>query len=142
LVESVSKKTNFLSLVVQELGLNQVEVLDARAEIIGQQPAHRDSYDWAVARAVAALPVLSEYLLPLIRLGGFMLAQKGQSAKVELHQSQTALEILGGRHVETIKVDLPGLPQERYLLVIEKISPTPAKYPRREGMPAKRPLGD
>jgi 16S rRNA (guanine527-N7)-methyltransferase len=142
LVESVAKKTRFLTHVVQELGLNHVNVLNARVEAIGRQAAHREQYDWAVARAVAALPVLCEYLLPLVKVEGFMLAQKGESAPGELAQARPAIELLGGRFIESIPVELPGVPQERSLIVIQKTSPTPDKYPRREGIPSKRPLGD
>lgn len=140
LVESVAKKTNFLSLVVQELGLEQVEILTDRAETVGQNPAHRESYDWAVARAVQRLPVLAEYLLPLIRVGGYALAQKGESALEELNAAQHAIATLGGQAREPLPVTLPGVPEKRYLIVIEKVRSTPANYPRRVGIPAKRPL--
>ncbi len=141
LVESIAKKTTFLSLVVQELGLDHVQVVTSRAEDVGQDPAHREQYTWAVARAVALLPVLAEYLLPLVRVGGFVLAQKGATAPEELQTAGPALEILGGRFREMIPVSLPDLEEKRYLVVIEKVAPTPPKYPRRAGMPAKRPLG-
>lgn len=140
LVESVTKKTQFLENIVQELSLKDVYIHPTRAEAIAKQIEHRESYDWAVARAVAGLPVLCEYLLPLVKIGGFMLAQKGESAIEELEQAQTAIGILGGKHTETIPVTLPGVEQERYLVIIKKVKPTPEKYPRREGIPAKRPL--
>jgi len=140
LVESVGKKTNFLSIVVQELGLEQVEIITDRAETIGQAPAHRESYDWAVARAVAGLPVLVEYLLPLVRVGGSILAQKGESAIEELNAAQRAIAKLGGLTRKPLPISLPGVPEKRYLLVIEKVRPTPAAYPRRVGIPTKRPL--
>ena len=142
LVESVAKKTKFLTHVVQELDLNGVEVINARAEVIGRKTAHREKYDWAVARAVANLPVLCEYLLPLVKIGGYMLAQKGESTPAELEQAQPSLELLGGRFSERIPVELPGVPQERSLVVIQKTSPTPEKYPRRDGVPSKRPIGN
>ncbi|MEN8243032.1 MAG: 16S rRNA (guanine(527)-N(7))-methyltransferase RsmG [Chloroflexota bacterium] len=142
LVESVNKKTQFLSHVVQELGLSEVEILTERAEVIGQQDAHRAHYDWAAARAVARLPVLAEYLLPLVKVGGYMLAQKGESAPSELTQAQTALEQLGGEVVKSIPVKLPGDLPGRYLVLIQKVRPTPDKFPRRAGIPGKRPLGN
>lgn len=141
LVESVSKKVQFLTHIVQELDLKQIEIHCMRAESIGRLTDHREQYDWAVARAVAGLPVLCEYLLPLVKLGGSMLAQKGESALTEIGQAQAAIEILGGGTPQAIPVMLPGIAQERYLVVISKTTPTPHKYPRREGMPAKRPLG-
>ena len=142
LVDSVAKKTGFLSLVVQELGLENVDVLTDRAELLGQSPAHRERYDWALARAVAGLPVLAEYLLPLVRVGGFMLAQKGETAEKELEEAQTALDTLGGKARLPVEVRLPGIPEPRYLLVIEKVTHTPERYPRRVGIPAKRPLSN
>ncbi|MGD2027658.1 MAG: 16S rRNA (guanine(527)-N(7))-methyltransferase RsmG [Anaerolineales bacterium] len=141
LVESTAKKTAFLSLVVQELGLKQVEVVNARAEEIGQNPEHRESYDWAVARAVALLPVLAEYLLPLVRVGGRVIAQKGETAPEEVESAGEAIEILGGQLSDLQEVDLPGIDDKRFLVVIGKVAPTPEKYPRRVGIPAKRPLG-
>jgi 16S rRNA (guanine527-N7)-methyltransferase len=140
LVESVAKKTNFLSLVVQELGLKPVEIITERAEIVGQDPDHRERYDWAVARAVAGLPILVEYLLPLARVGGFVLAQKGDTALEEIKAAQPAIAALGGKAREPIPVALPGVPEKRFLVVIEKTHPTPAQYPRRVGIPSKRPL--
>ena len=141
LVESVNKKTQFLSHVVQELGLSEVEVFSERAEIIGQMPAHRESYNWATARAVAGLPILCEYLLPLVKTGGYMLAQKGDTAPTELAEAQSAVDLLGGEVISSIPVQLPGIDAERNLIVIKKLRPTPEKYPRRAGMPAKRPIG-
>ena len=140
LVDSVAKKTAFLSHIVQELGLEGVEVLTGRAEELGQKAAHRESYDWAVARAVAQLNVLTEYLLPLVKVGGWMLAQKGETAPAELEAAENAILSLGGQTGELIPVTLPGSPEKRYLVVIRKVSPTPDQYPRRVGIPAKRPL--
>ena len=115
-------------------------MLTERAEVLGQNPAHRGSYDWALARAVAGLPVLAEYLLPLVQVGGFMLAQKGDTAQRELDEAQTAIQTLGGKARPPVKVHLPGIQEPRYLLVVEKTAPTPERYPRRVGIPAKRPL--
>jgi 16S rRNA (guanine527-N7)-methyltransferase len=140
LVESVAKKTAFLEHIVQVLGLKGVEVLQTRAETMGQTLAYRESYDWAVARAVAPLPVLAEYLLPLVKIGGKMLAQKGESGPAEAHAAEQGLHILGGHLCDLLKVELPGVAEERYLVVAKKVAATPEKYPRREGIPAKRPL--
>lgn len=140
LVESVSKKTRFLEALVTELGLEEVTILDARAEDAAQQEAHRAQYDWAVARAVAELRVLVEYLLPFCRLGGHVLAQKGESARAEAEDAAPAVQRLGGGPPTFHPVKLPGRDLIHYLVVMEKIRPTPAKYPRRPGRPAKRPL--
>ncbi len=136
LVDSVKKKTSFLSAVVEELGLVDVTILAARAETLGQDGTHREQYDWAVARAVAGLGVLAEYLLPLCRVGGHVLAQKGAQVQTELAQTETAVTLLGGGTPELVHV--PGT--DAYLVSIEKIAPTPSKYPRRVGVPGKRPL--
>lgn len=140
LVESVGKKAAFCRHVTAALGLDRVEVLQARAEEVGQMPEHRERYDWAVARAVANLPILVEYLLPLVRVGGGILAQKGESGPAEAHASERAIRLLGGRLRQLMEVHLPGVADERYLVIIDKTAATPANYPRRVGMPAKKPL--
>lgn len=140
LVESVGKKADFCRHVVKTLDLGKVEVLQERAEVVGRSAAHRESYDWAVARAVAILPVLAEYLLPLVRIGGNMLAMKGESGPAEAHNAEHALRLLGGHLKQIIPVTLPGVAEERYLVMVEKIAATPQAYPRRVGMPAKKPL--
>ena len=140
LVESVGKKADFCRHVVNTLGLDNVEVIQERAENIGQLLAYREQFDWAVARAVAALPVLAEYLLPLMRVGGSMLAMKGESGPVESHASEHALQMLGGHLRQLVPVTLPGVVEERYLVIVDKVAATPARYPRRVGIPAKRPL--
>jgi 16S rRNA (guanine527-N7)-methyltransferase len=140
LVESVGKKAEFCRHVVNILDLQGVEVIQQRAETIGQDPAHRERYDWAVARAVAILPVLAEYLLPLVRVGGSMLAMKGESGPAEAHSAEHAIKLLGGHLRQLLPVTLPGVAEERYLVVIDKVAATPAAYPRKVGIPAKRPL--
>lgn len=140
LFESVAKKTAFLEHIVQVLRLKNLEIAALRAETAGHLPQYRQQFDWAVARAVAPLSVLAEYLLPLVKIGGHMLAQKGENAPGEVQEAHNAIAILGGRLKELVPVALPGIPEERYLVVIEKIAATPDRYPRREGIPAKRPL--
>ncbi|MGB5932996.1 MAG: 16S rRNA (guanine(527)-N(7))-methyltransferase RsmG, partial [Anaerolineae bacterium] len=93
-----------------------------------------------LARAVATLPVLLEYALPLCRIGGIFLAQKGPDIKEELETSRVALRVLGGRLREVRGLELPHSMGRRNLVVVEKVAPTPEKYPRRPGVPAKRPL--
>ncbi|MCA9932756.1 MAG: 16S rRNA (guanine(527)-N(7))-methyltransferase RsmG [Anaerolineales bacterium] len=140
LVESIAKKAAFLEVVVNELGLTAVTVLPERAEQVGQQPAHREQYDWAVGRAVADLRVLAEYLLPLCRVNGSMLAQKGEAALAEIEVAQTAVATLGGGTPKVHTVQLPRHDRLHYLVVIPKVGLTPSRYPRRTGMPGKRPL--
>ncbi|MCA9969245.1 MAG: 16S rRNA (guanine(527)-N(7))-methyltransferase RsmG [Anaerolineales bacterium] len=140
LVESVAKKCAFLEAVVAELGLTGVRIVPERAEALARDPAHREAYDWAVARAVAELRVLLEYLLPLCRIGGRALAQKGDSAPAEVAAAQLAVSRLGGGTPYMQTVQLPNRDVPHYLVVVPKVGRTPAKYPRRPGMPAKRPL--
>ena len=140
LVESVRKKVEFLYHIVQTLGLEGVEILNDRVETIGQIDLHRQRYDWAIARAVAVMPVLMEYLIPLVRVGGAAIAMKGVNAPAEVQTSESAIQILGGHLRKLIPVMLPGVADERYLIVIDKIAATPPAYPRRAGIPAKKPL--
>jgi 16S rRNA (guanine527-N7)-methyltransferase len=140
LVESVGKKAMFCEHIVRLLGLDGVEVIKGRAEDVGCAPEHRERYDWAVARAVANLPVLCEYLLPLVRIGGTALAMKGESGPAEAQSAEKAMKILGGKLNQVIPVDLPGIADERYLILVEKSAATPPRYPRKAGIPMKRPL--
>jgi 16S rRNA (guanine527-N7)-methyltransferase len=140
LVESVAKKAEFCQRVVDILKLDGVQVLTARAEEVGQMSQHRQQYDWAIARAVAAMPVLVEYLLPLVRVGGRILAQKGESGPAEAQVAEYAIRVLGGCLRQIYPVSLPGVVDERYLVVIDKVAATPPLYPRRVGLPAKKPL--
>ena len=140
LVDSIGKKTTFCQHIVELLGMEKVMVLQSRAEELGQQKAHREKYDWAVARAVANLSILVEYLLPLARVGGGILAQKGESAPAEAHAAEGAIRLLGGHLRQLIPITLPGVAEERFLVVVDKIAATPPNYPRRVGVPSKTPL--
>lgn len=141
LVEATGKKADFCQHVARALNLADVTVIKARAEEIGRDPAHREQYDWAVARAVATMPVLLEYLLPLVKLGGHALAQKGEGAPAEAQPVDRAAQLLGGRLKQLTTVELPGIAETRYLVVFEKVAATPTAYPRRPGVPSKSPLG-
>jgi 16S rRNA (guanine527-N7)-methyltransferase len=140
LLEATGKKVRFLEHLVEVLALEQTTVLQGRAEDLGGNPAHRELYDWALARAVAEMPVLAEYLLPLVRVGGSVLAQKGERAAAEVHGASTAIQTLGGQVRRLVPVELRGLAETRYLVLIDKVAATPKRYPRRTGIPAKRPL--
>jgi 16S rRNA (guanine527-N7)-methyltransferase len=140
LVESIGKKTAFCEHLVEKLDLEGVDVIQMRAEGIGKIPVHREQYDWAMARAVAVMPVLLEYLLPLVRVGGQVLAMKGESGPAETQTAENAARLLGGHLRQLIPLTLPGVAEERYLVVVDKVAITPEKYPRRVGIPAKRPL--
>jgi len=140
LVDSVQKKVEFCKLLVKELGLSDVEVLYARAEDIGQDNHYREKFDWSVARAVADLSVLAEYMLPLTAVDGFMLAMKGAEVGQEVEKANPAISLLGGDINQIEKIFLPENFGERNLILIKKIKPTPQKYPRKPGKPTKKPL--
>lgn len=141
LVDSSQKKAHFLEALVKELGLVGTEVVCQRAEEFGKVSSNRESYDIVVARAIAVLPVLLEYGMSLLKLGGFLVAQKGKLDPEELKQSDKAAMVLGGRIEPVLAVEVPFLVGERHLVIVEKQEATPLKYPRRTGTPRKRPLG-
>jgi 16S rRNA (guanine527-N7)-methyltransferase len=117
-----------------------VEIIQERVENLGQMPQYREQFDWAIARAVATLPTLMEYLLPMSRVGGAILAMKGENGPAEVHAAEHATRVLGGHLRKLIPITLPGVVEERYLIVIDKVAVTPHTYPRRVGVPAKNPL--
>lgn len=135
LLEATGKKCAFLRDVVKTLGLKNCTVLDGRAERIGQNPHHRERYDAAVARAVGALAIIAELCVPLVKQGGVMLAIKGAKADEEVEAARAAIGLLGARHEQTINT-----PTGR-VVVLSKQSKTPRDYPRRDGEPARAPLG-
>ncbi|MBO4573314.1 MAG: 16S rRNA (guanine(527)-N(7))-methyltransferase RsmG [Clostridia bacterium] len=139
LVESNNKKCGFLNEIKEELQLENVDVLCARAEDIALKAEYRENFDYAVARAVAQTNTLLEYLLPFVKVGGKALLWKGESYGSELENSKNALNILGGE-VKSVKKYSLGEYGERYIVVIEKIKSTPAKYPRGLGKERKCPL--
>ena len=139
LSDSIAKKTAFLEHAVAVLDLQQTEIVTARAEELGRDPIHRERYAAVVARAVAALDVLSEYALPLCRVGGRFVAPKGTDGPAEAAQARRAIGQLGGKLSAILPVELPGV-EPRSLIVVDKQRPTPAGLPRAVGIPAKRPL--
>lgn len=140
LIESIGKKADFCRYIVEMLELEGVVVLQERVEVVGAMDEHRQKYDWALARAVAFMPVLMEYLLPLVRIRGRALAMKGESGPAETQHADRAMNLVGGRLTQIIPIHLPGVEDERHLVVIDKVAATPDHYPRRVGIPSKRPL--
>lgn len=138
LMEPTGKRVEFLRLVCAELGFADVEFARERAEEAARK-RWREQFDVACARAVAALPVLAEYCLPLVRQGGVFLAMKGPDAAAELSAAAGALKKLGGKPVETRSFTLPD-GSTRNLILCKKISQTPSVYPRNGGKIAKKPL--
>lgn len=139
LVETTGKKVEFLKHVIAQLQLRDAMAIQARAEDLAHKLDHREQYDVAVARAVANLATLVEYALPFVRVGGMFVAQKGVAVDDEIKQASRALKELGGRVREIVPVQLPGL-EQRHLVIIDKVSATPVKYPRRAGVPERKPL--
>ena len=140
LLESVAKKTAFLEHVSARLGLNDVSVHTGRAEDLARDEGLRDAFDLAVVRGVAKLPLLLEYCLPFCKTGGRLVALKHGGDGRELNAAANALTELGGRIEKVVRVELEGLTDDRMVIAVEKIAPTPERYPRRAGIPAKRPL--
>ncbi len=138
-IESVRKKADFIALAAARLGVD-VRVIRERAESAGHSPVLRERFDLAIARAVAYLPTLAEYCLPFVRVGGRFVAMKGDPFDEELEHGLHAVERLGGRVREPVRYSLPEVSGGRALLVFEKVSGTPDDYPRRPGLPARRPI--
>lgn len=139
LVDATAKKVAFLAAAVRALELPNVTVCQARAEALGRDSAWRDAADCIVARAVAPLPVLVEYALPLCRTGGRLIALKGPGADVEVTKALRAIAVLRGKLVESSRFTLPG-GGLRTVLRVEKLGPTPHRFPRRPGEAARQPL--
>lgn len=140
LLEATGKKVTFLEHVIAELKLPHTTAVKLRAEEAGQARAHRAAYDVAVARAVARLPILLEYLLPLVRVGGVCIAMKGRTAQTEADDSATALRTLGGELDRIESFALPGIEEPHQLVIVRKIAHTPTRYPRSAGTPTQKPL--
>jgi 16S rRNA (guanine527-N7)-methyltransferase len=140
LMDGTGKKITFLQEVVKALNLKGVEVVQGRAEEMGQQPAYRGQYDLVMARAVARLNTLVEYLIPFASQDGYVMAYKGPSAAEEFMEAQKAITTLGGEVVRFAPVNVPFLPEERRVLLIKKVNRTPNPYPRQRGLPRKDPL--
>jgi 16S rRNA (guanine527-N7)-methyltransferase len=140
LLEATGKKAAFLGRLVGKLGLEGVAVLQGRAEELAHYPAHRAAYHLALARAVAPLPVLVELALAFLRPGGYLATPKGSAAAREVRQAAAALQACGGR-VELLRpLELPGPGPIPTLVLVRKVADTPERYPRRPGIPSKRPL--
>lgn len=139
LVDSTSRKTAFLDHLTRKLGLC-VAIRTGRAESLAHDPELRDAFDFVLARALGSMSVLAELTLPFCRPSGLVVAQKAHGLDNELKDAETAVGIMGGRVRETIDVSVPRIAVTRHLAVLEKIGATPDGYPRRPGIPKKRPL--
>ena len=140
LMDSLAKRLKFLDEVIASLALKDISTCHVRAEDAGRANEHREFYDIVCARAVASLPVLAEYCLPLVAVGGLFLAMKASKYQDEIQTAQRAIGILGGKIEQVKKVQLPDLPDERFILYVRKERCTPKKYPRKAGTAEKSPL--
>jgi 16S rRNA (guanine527-N7)-methyltransferase len=140
LIEPTTKKTAFLHHIIRKLELENVEVLNSRAEEAAHLPLYREQFALVLSRAVALLPTLVELTLPFCQIGGSFIAQKKGEIAQEINRAQEAIAILGGKLDQIKKIELDEFNDARYLVIIDKIYPTPSKYPRRPGLPRRRPI--
>jgi 16S rRNA (guanine527-N7)-methyltransferase len=139
LVESDLKKSSFLQACQEQMELSNVEIIRARAEELGQDKLFRGQFDYCSSRAVAAMNIMLEYGLPLLKTGGKLLLWKGINYQTEIDEARNALQILKAKVGEICPYTLPD-DKNRVIVVVNKESQTPPQYPRRTGMPAKKPL--
>ena len=140
LLEATAKKVKFLEYIVGKLGLGGVKIATGRAEELGHDANYREKFDIALSRAVAEMPSLAELALPFCKVGGCFIAQKKGDIAGETERALRAIETMGGKLREVKTAEVAGLEEERLLVIIDKVKPTPPQYPRRPGMPVKRPL--
>lgn len=140
LIEATIKKAKFLEEVTSKLRLKDIEIIAERAETVAHDIKHREKFDVAISRAVASLPSLAEIMIPFCNIGGCCIVQKKGDISEEVEQSKRAVELMGGCLREVKPVEIKELNDTRCLVIIDKIGPTPANYPRRPGMPEKRPI--
>ena len=140
LLEATTKKTVFLHHLCTRLKLDNVEILTGRAEEIAHLAQYREKFNIVLARGVAPLPVLVELTLPFCAVGGSLIAQKKGATALEISRADKAIELMGGKLLEVRVINLEEFPDKRRLIIIDKVSPTSQQYPRRPGIPAKRPL--
>ncbi len=140
LLDSLNKRINFLKEVSLQLGLEGIEFIHGRAEDYGRDNDYREKYDYAVARAVAPLNILAEYCLPFVRVGGYFICQKGRDLDNEILEAKKAINLLGGRLVDKMEIELPFSDIIHSILVIEKVKAMPTKYPRKAGKPTRNPI--
>lgn len=140
LLDSLNKRVKFLQLVVDELGLKDVEVIHARSEEAARNKKYREKFDLATARAVARLPIICEYCLPFVKDGGTFIALKGRQYEEEATQAQKAIKVLGGEISDIMPVKLPEIDDKRAVIYIKKIKSTPKTYPRKAGTPERNPI--
>lgn len=140
LLDSLNKRINFLKIVIKELNIKNVNLIHGRAEDYAKQNEYRRRFDYVISRAVADLPILVEYALPFLEIGGYFIAYKGKNYSDEIKRSSNALDLLGGEIVDTLHYNLPIIYDDRYFIIIKKTKDTPFRYPRKAGKVTKNPL--
>jgi len=140
LIEPTTKKTAFLRHIIDKLELENIEILNSRAEEAAHLSPYREQFAMVLSRAVASLPALVELTLPFCRIGGRFIAQKKGGIDQEINQAEKAIAALGGKLDQIKKIELDEFEDMRYLVIVDKIYPTPNKYPRRPGLPKRRPI--
>ena len=140
LLDSLNKRINFLNEVIEKLELKNIECIHGRAEEFGKNKNYREKYDISTSRAVANMSTLSEYLIPFVKIGGKVLAMKGDKAEEELEEAKKAIKLLGGKVENIDNFYLPNSDIKRSIIIIKKIEKTEMKFPRKPGMPAKEPI--
>lgn len=140
LLDSLNKRINFLNEVIEKLDLKNIECIHGRAEEFGKNKNYREKYDFATSRAVANMSTLSEYLIPFVKVGGKVLAMKGDKAEEELEEAKKAIKLLGGKVENIDNFYLPDSDIKRNIIIIKKIEKTERKFPRKPGTPAKEPI--
>lgn len=140
LVDSLNKRINFLNIVKDSIKLENVNTVHSRAEEVGQNEKYREKFDYAVSRAVAPINVLLEYMLPLVKVGGYCLCMKGPKVIDEMKEIENVAEELGGKYIKLEELEIPGEESRKNVIIVEKVENTNKKYPRKPGMPAKQPL--
>lgn len=140
LFDSLNKRLKVLEDIIEKIGINNIETLHGRAEETFKNKNHREKYDIATSRAVAALNVLVELMLPAVKVGGICICMKGNNADVEIEEAKKAIKELGGEIIKVEKITLPELNLERNIVIIKKVKQTPNKYPRKPGTPQKEPI--
>lgn len=141
LVDSLNKRLIFLQTVIDTLGLKEIECIHSRAEDLGKKQEYREKFDICASRAVANLAVLSEYTIPFVKVGGYLIALKGQKLDEEIENGEKAIKILGAQIEEIIDATIPNTDIEHKIAKIKKVVKTSPKYPRKSGEPTKSPLG-
>ena len=140
LMDSLNKRITFLDEVIRSLNLSNIDTIHSRAEDLGHNPSYREMYDFVVSRAVANLSSLSEYCLPFAKVGGYFISYKSEKASEELSLAKNAIFLCGGAVKEEVSFVLPDTDLKRTLVVIEKRQNTSRQYPRKAGLPTKKPL--